>query len=192
MLIRILGEGQYVVPDAELDEINRLDSALEAALKSRRTTSARRSTRCSTRSARSAYARRTDSLEESGVILPFADSDEDDIRACSTTTASSRADPLDRAPPRIRSGGGASSSAGGAPARQRFSRRAEHRGPRRSLHLVRAVGPGEDGVHDGHDAVRERPRTDPADDRDDVRARPALRRARGGAHRARLLARSSC
>ena len=32
MLIRILGEGQYVVPDAELDEINRLDSALEAAL----------------------------------------------------------------------------------------------------------------------------------------------------------------
>jgi len=34
VLIRILGEGQFIVPDSELPEINRLDLQLEAALKS--------------------------------------------------------------------------------------------------------------------------------------------------------------
>ena len=32
MIVRIAGEGQYSVDDAELDELNRLDSAVEQAL----------------------------------------------------------------------------------------------------------------------------------------------------------------
>ena len=81
MLIRILGEGQYVVPDTELDEINRLDSALEAAL-STAVDDVRPALDALLEKVRSVGVRPPeDSLEESGVILPFADSSEEDIRA---------------------------------------------------------------------------------------------------------------
>lgn len=81
MLIRILGEGQYVVPDAELDEINRLDSALEAALNTA-VDDVRPALDALLEKVRSVGVRPPeDSLEESGVILPFADSSEEDIRA---------------------------------------------------------------------------------------------------------------
>ncbi len=81
MLIRILGEGQYVVPDAELDEINRLDSALEAALNTAED-DVRPALDALLEKVRSVGVRPPeDSLEESGVILPFADSSEEDIRA---------------------------------------------------------------------------------------------------------------
>ena len=80
MLIRILGEGQFVVPDSELDEINRLDRELEAALR----TSAddvRKALDALLDRVRSVGVRPPDAhLEESTVILPFADASEDDIR----------------------------------------------------------------------------------------------------------------
>lgn len=81
MLIRILGEGQFEVPDDQLDEINRLDGELESAL---------RSPDGDVRAALDALLDRVrsvgvrppeDSLEESAVILPFADATEEDILA---------------------------------------------------------------------------------------------------------------
>jgi hypothetical protein len=80
VLIRILGEGQFLLPDSELDEINRLDAALEAALKSPDD---------DVRAALDALLDRVrtvgvrppdDEFAESTVILPFADASEDDIR----------------------------------------------------------------------------------------------------------------
>lgn len=80
MLIRILGEGQFLLPDSDLDEINRLDAALEAALKSPDD---------DVRAALDALLDRVrtvgvrppdDEFAESTVILPFADASEDDIR----------------------------------------------------------------------------------------------------------------
>ena len=80
MLVRILGEGQFVLPDSELEEINRLDAALEAALKSPDD---------DVRAALDALLDRVrtvgvrppeDEFAESTVILPFADASEDDIR----------------------------------------------------------------------------------------------------------------
>ena len=80
MLIRILGEGQFLLPDSELDEINRLDAALEAALKSPDD---------DVRAALDALLDRVrtvgvrppdDEFAESTVILPFADASDDDIR----------------------------------------------------------------------------------------------------------------
>ena len=80
MLIRILGEGQFVVPDSELDEINRLDAELEAALK----TSAddfRAALDALLDKVRSVGVRPPDhEMQESQVVLPFADASEDDIR----------------------------------------------------------------------------------------------------------------
>ncbi len=79
MLIRILGEGQYVVPDAELDEINRLDAALEQALDG--SGDFRAALDALLEKVRTAGTRPPeDSLEESAVILPFADASEDDVR----------------------------------------------------------------------------------------------------------------
>ena len=80
MLIRILGEGQFVVPDSELPEINRLDQQLEAALKSSEDTF-RQALDALLDKVRSVGVRPPDhEMEESQVILPFADASEDDIR----------------------------------------------------------------------------------------------------------------
>jgi len=80
MLIRILGEGQFVVPDSELDEINRLDAALEAALKSPEP-DIQPALDALLEKVRSVGVRPPDhEMEESQVILPFADASEDDIR----------------------------------------------------------------------------------------------------------------
>jgi len=80
MLIRILGEGQFLVPDSELDEINRLDRELEAALKSSEDTF-RQALDALLDKVRTVGVRPPDhEMEESQVILPFADASEDDIR----------------------------------------------------------------------------------------------------------------
>jgi ABC-type transporter Mla subunit MlaD len=80
MLIRILGEGQFVVPDSELDAINRLDAELEAALSTSEDTF-RHALDALLDKVRSVGVRPpADHLEESTVILPFADASEDDIR----------------------------------------------------------------------------------------------------------------
>jgi len=80
VLIRILGEGQFVVPDSELDEINRLDAALEAALKSPEP-DIQPALDALLDKVRTVGVRPPDhEMEESQVILPFADASEDDIR----------------------------------------------------------------------------------------------------------------
>ena len=80
MLIRILGEGQFVVPDSELGEINRLDAALESALKTP-ADDVRPALDALLEKVRSVGVRPPDhEMEESQVILPFADASEDDIR----------------------------------------------------------------------------------------------------------------
>ena len=49
MIIRILSEGQFEVPDAELDGLNELDAALESAVESGdEATLSQRWVRCST------------------------------------------------------------------------------------------------------------------------------------------------
>jgi len=80
MLIRILGEGQFIVPDDELAEINRLDAELEAALKTSED-NFRQALDALLDKVREVGVRPpADHLEESSVILPFADASEDDIR----------------------------------------------------------------------------------------------------------------
>ena len=80
MLVRILGEGQFVVPDSELEEINRLDRELEAALNSA-ADNFRQALDALLDKVRSVGVRPPDhEFEESTVILPFADASEDDIR----------------------------------------------------------------------------------------------------------------
>ena len=80
MLIRILGEGQFVVPDGELDEINRLDNDLEVALRSP-DDNFRQALDALLDKVRSVGVRPPDDeFAESEVILPFADASEDDIR----------------------------------------------------------------------------------------------------------------
>jgi hypothetical protein len=80
VLIRILGEGQFVVPDEALAEINHLDSVLESALNS---------ADGNFRAALDALLDKVrtvgvhapeDELHESHVILPFADASEEEIR----------------------------------------------------------------------------------------------------------------
>jgi hypothetical protein len=80
MLVRILGEGQFVVADSELDEINRLDRELEAALKTPES-NFRPALDALLDKVRTVGVRPPDhEMEESQVILPFADASEDDIR----------------------------------------------------------------------------------------------------------------
>ena len=80
MLIRILGEGQFVVADSELEEINRLDAVLEAALGTEED-NVRRALDALLDKVRSTGVRPPeDEIAESEVILPFADASEDDIR----------------------------------------------------------------------------------------------------------------
>jgi hypothetical protein len=80
MLIRILGEGQFEVPDSELTEINRLDAELEAALRTSED-NVRQALDALLDKVRSCGVRPPSAtLAESTVILPFADASEDDIR----------------------------------------------------------------------------------------------------------------
>ena len=80
MIIRILGEGQFVVPDSELDEINRLDRALEHALRTA-DDDLRPSLDALLDHVRRVGVRPPEhELLESDAVLPFADSSEDDIR----------------------------------------------------------------------------------------------------------------
>ncbi len=79
MLIRILGEGQFEVPDSELAEINHLDGELEKALRSPQD-DVRAALDALLGKVRSVGVRPAeDVFAESEVILPFADASEDDI-----------------------------------------------------------------------------------------------------------------
>jgi len=81
MIVRILGEGQYDVPDAELDRLNELDAAVEAEIDAGN---------------EEAFAARladlldgvrqigtplaNDSLDDSDLILPPADASLEEVR----------------------------------------------------------------------------------------------------------------
>jgi hypothetical protein len=80
MLIRILGEGQFVVADSELDELNRLDRALEHSLTTPEPDFREHLDALLDHVRAVGTPAAHDLLEESQIILPFADASEDDIR----------------------------------------------------------------------------------------------------------------
>jgi hypothetical protein len=80
VIIRILGEGQFEVPDSELAAINHLDAALEVALRSPQS-DVGPALDALLDHVRSVGTRPAEhELFESDVVLPFADATEDDIR----------------------------------------------------------------------------------------------------------------
>ncbi|MGD9955294.1 MAG: hypothetical protein AB7O74_17085 [Candidatus Nanopelagicales bacterium] len=80
MLIRILGEGQYEMPESSLAELNRLDAALERALNTPEP-DVQPALDALLDFVRSTGVRPPDhEARESDVILPFADASEEDIR----------------------------------------------------------------------------------------------------------------
>jgi hypothetical protein len=81
VIIRILGEGQFEVPDSELEEINRLDSALEHALNTV-DDDVRPALDALLAKVRETGVRPAEhEFLDSDVVLPFADASEEDIRA---------------------------------------------------------------------------------------------------------------
>lgn len=81
MIVRIMGEGQYDVPEDALDGLNELDSALEAALETGEETGFRTALTQLLDRVRSAGSRLSDdSLEASDAILPDAEASIEDVR----------------------------------------------------------------------------------------------------------------
>lgn len=81
MIIRILGEGQYDVPQAEVQGLNGLDDTLEQAVESgdeAAFTEALAGLLAAVRGAGTRLA--DDSLEDSDLILPPADATIDEVR----------------------------------------------------------------------------------------------------------------
>ena len=81
MIVRILGEGQYDVADDALDELNRLDGAVEAAVDAGDEAAfvpALAALLDGVRSVGAAHA--VDSLDESDLILPPEDATIDEVR----------------------------------------------------------------------------------------------------------------
>ena len=81
MIVRILGEGQFEVADGQLDELNRLDAAVEAAVEADDTEAfptALAALLDGVRRAGNPLAE--DSLEDSELILPPADATIAEVR----------------------------------------------------------------------------------------------------------------
>jgi hypothetical protein len=81
VIVRILGEGQYDVPDGALDRLNELDQAVEAAVDNGDEAglgAALTALHDAVRSAGSAHD--PGSLDESDLILPPAGASLDDVR----------------------------------------------------------------------------------------------------------------
>jgi len=81
VIVRILGEGQYDVADDALDELNRLDGAVEAAVDAGDEAAfvpALAALLDGVRSVGAAHA--VDSLDESDLILPPEDATIDEVR----------------------------------------------------------------------------------------------------------------
>lgn len=81
MIVRILGEGQYDVPDDALDRLNELDAAVEAAVDAgdeSAFSAALGELLAGVRGVGSAHA--LDSLDESDLILPPQDATLDQVR----------------------------------------------------------------------------------------------------------------
>ena len=81
MIVRILGEGQLEVPDAATDELNVLDSKLEAAVTAGAAAAFRPALSALLDKIRSlGTPLAADALEPSDLILPYADAHLEDVR----------------------------------------------------------------------------------------------------------------
>ena len=81
MIVRILGEGQLEVPDAATDELNVLDSKLEAAVNAGDETAFGPAlTELLERIRSLGTPLAADALEPSDLILPYADAGLEDVR----------------------------------------------------------------------------------------------------------------
>jgi len=81
MIIRILGEGQYDVPDDAIDGLNELDSRLEAAVESGDEAEFAAALGSLLEGVRGVgHAHALDSLDESDLILPGADATIAEVR----------------------------------------------------------------------------------------------------------------
>lgn len=80
MIVRILGEGQFELPDDAADELNRLDADLEASLDKDDATfqAALEALLSRVRALGSPVA--ADVLESSDIVLPFSDASAADVR----------------------------------------------------------------------------------------------------------------
>ncbi|WP_433325646.1 PspA-associated protein PspAA [Spirillospora sp. CA-294931] len=82
MIVRIMGEGQLRVADADLGELNKLDDVLEAAIESGDEASFRTALHLLLDSVRGVgEVLSEDSLEPSDLILPPADAEMDEVKA---------------------------------------------------------------------------------------------------------------
>jgi Flp pilus assembly protein CpaB len=81
MIVRILSEGQFVVPDDEIDGLNTLDSAVEKAVESGDTTTFSESLDALLHAVRTLGSPlAADSLEDSSLILPPSDATLEEVR----------------------------------------------------------------------------------------------------------------
>ena len=81
MIVRILGEGQFYLASAELDHVNELDAALEAAVESGDEEAFRGALTALIDGVRkSGRAHEAEALDESDVILPPADATLAEVR----------------------------------------------------------------------------------------------------------------
>ncbi len=81
MIVRILGDGQYDLPDASLDDVNQLDAALEGAVQGDDEVAFRGALAGLLAAVRASGSRLPDeSLEPSDAILPGDDASTEDVR----------------------------------------------------------------------------------------------------------------
>lgn len=81
MIVRILGEGQRKLPDSELDRLNELDAAVEAAVEAGDEAAFGPALQALLEEVRSTGAPLPDdSLEDSDLILPMSDATIDEVR----------------------------------------------------------------------------------------------------------------
>lgn len=81
MIVRILGEGQFQVPDSEVDRLNELDAAVESAIEAADEEAfapALKALLDEVRTTGEPLA--DDSLEDSDLILPMSDATLDEVR----------------------------------------------------------------------------------------------------------------
>jgi hypothetical protein len=80
MIVRILGEGQFELPEGSIGHLNTLDAALEAALEGSDDEVFQQALAALLANIREVGAPlEDDSLESSDVVLPFADASREDV-----------------------------------------------------------------------------------------------------------------
>lgn len=85
MIVRILGEGQYDVPDSALDQLNALDAAVEAAVEAADQQAFEAALPALLDGVRAVGVEHAlDALDESDLILPPADATIDEVRTMLT------------------------------------------------------------------------------------------------------------